>query len=145
ARCGMPDLLQNLVCFPEPLLIEQIDSFSQRFLFPSDRNTGFKRSECHHLRHLGFQETLGVVEVGLLCEEIELDRARSYSEVADLICGAQQFSNLRLKNLDVAGRVAMTVSQPHEIPHHSPPVTECLVLCEGLFAEELDTEKFLTR
>jgi len=44
ARCGLPDLLQGLVRFPESLLIEQIDSFSQHFLFPSRWDTGLNGS-----------------------------------------------------------------------------------------------------
>src|SRR5205807_9540714 len=81
ACCGMPDLFWDLVSFPEPLLIEQVDSFPQRFLFSFCRNTSVNGSERYHLRDLGFEETLGSIEIGLVREEVELDRTRAYPEV----------------------------------------------------------------
>jgi hypothetical protein len=62
--CGMPDLFQDFVSFPEPLLIEQIYSFSQRFALRSCRDSGLKGPERYDLGDLVFEKTLGLAEIG---------------------------------------------------------------------------------
>src|SRR2546426_125017 len=90
AYCRMPDLLQDLVSFPKPLLVEQVDSFSQRFVHWSCRNPRFKGFEHYDLGNLGFEKTLRSDEIGLVCEKVEFDSSRAHSEVSDLICRPQQ-------------------------------------------------------
>src|SRR6266540_5014186 len=96
AYCRMPDLLQDFVSFAKPLLVEQVDSFSQRFALWSCRNPRFKGSERYDLGNLGFEKTLRSDEIGLVCENVELNSSRAHPEVSDLICRPQQFSDLRL-------------------------------------------------
>ena len=46
--CGMPNLLENLVSFPEPFFIEQFNSFSQSFVLVSCGGTIFNAAECNY-------------------------------------------------------------------------------------------------
>src|SRR5439155_23289199 len=109
ACCGMPDLLQDFVSFPEPLLVEQIDSFSQNFVLPSCRNSGFKGSERYDLGDLAFDKILGSAEIGWCREEVEFDSGRAHPEVSDLLVRLQYFSYLCFQHPHVLRRVGLVV------------------------------------